>query len=558
MTSLRPTFPLLIPVLLALLVIIDLHEVSGESWWAGASCSSNTANFRRYRPSTPFGVITRVIPQRRWPRGADERIISPTSSMNPLLLDLRGGDSRYSATNDCYEYITVGIINFLHESVAGKQVPLIDEDGDESSASSTSTSTPTSYASAEELIMRFASTTCDIHCTLLGLPSASRYALIGEFQCKARTNQALSSYETISTLSDTSILLINAKYMKSNDDDLLEGIGRLIRGIERRVGGSCSRPRMVVYVRQEDGFSEEPRVLAEKALLLALSRKIQENGIINTLEDLERAVDIIVLPYSTDESIAASIISILDTDVENDLPLSMIQTLAHQVCASLLGTASTYDGHELISFQSVGIASVEDTSVYLSEDIDEEEGVVLSAVAQPEAARDDDNDSSHESLGNSRSPDAEGGEGNAASPQLQLKAGYDGDGNSDLFNESIQEEGAEDDQQQILLELNVITHRILSDCQDKMSVLEAKQDEVLLDPDNSMPILEFGRNAQSILEGAMDAFQDAIDAIAVGGGDVNGELEVHIEGKHPWMCMFSLVASSQQCFFISSRRRSPQ
>ena len=63
-------------------------------------------------------------------------------------------------------------------------------------------------------------------------------------------------------------------------------------------------------------------------------------------------------------------------------------------------------------------------------------------------------------------------------------------------------------------------------------MLEAKQDDVQLDPEKSIPILEFGQDAQSILESAADAFQDAVDGITKsGGGHVDDKLYAQFEGK---------------------------
>ena len=409
---------------------------------------------------------------------------------------------------------------------------------------------------------------------------------------------------------------MDSNALLSNDSALMDGVGRLLRGIQRRLlaageNGHGSRPQLVFYVREgeeeEDNSYSYSGIHSHEVLAAATSHDLEtmvddllrlallsgrgrgknrdgggdDGGAIETLEELEREVDIVVLPYTSDDGRlpvpdAGIISSPLLATPEKELPLSALRTLTSHVYAALLSDAgAASDGSDAeIEFDVVDVTSREDDDNVSAgpfegdEDYEEYEDEVEAlsdgVQKQPEGTGlydvnyDDDYyvDSVHESSAEFVAVDDEEQDEEddvaptvTSLPQQPQDVYHDHDNISDEEAEShgpmISDEPSpvlEEKIQDILVELETITRRIQLDCQGKMSNLEAKQDDVLLDPDKSMPILEFGRDAQNILEGAIDSFQDAAEAIVSSGeGDIDNDFDAQAEGKRAFLGSFSRV-----------------
>ena len=94
----------------------------------------------------------------------------------------------------------------------------------------------------------------------------------------------------------------------------------------------------------------------------------------------------------------------------------------------------------------------------------------------------------------------------------------------------IDEETHEFDPDLIFTELTAASRRILLECEEKMSDLEAKQDEFLLNSEEGMPILEFGIDVQAIIAYAIESFDQIVEKVTLGaavddaiGTQINGE-----------------------------------
>jgi len=442
---------------------------------------------------------------------------------------------------------------------------------------------------------------------LVGIPAvdggaAAAAALVGRFRITAGGRAARrSSCETIGTVSDVIVVVVDSNALRSNDSAFVEDVGRLLRGIQRRLfasgdenGHGGSRPQLVFYVREggeeeDSGYSysgitssqelsattHDPETMVEDLLRLALlSGRGQGNragggghdgDAIETLEELEREVDIVVLPYTPSDGgrlpvpDSEIISSPLLATLEKDMPLSALRTLTSRIYAALLGAdaAAASDGSDAeIEFDLVDITSRGNDGVWAGpfeegEDYEDYEDAVdaLSDGVQkhPDGSGlydmnydDDYYDDSiiHESSAgfvvvDDEEEDEEDGVAPTVTspPQQPEDVHHDHDNTSDEEAEShgpiVPEEPPvmEEQAQDVLVELDTIARRILSDFQGEMSILEAKQDDTLLDSEKSMPILEFGRDAQNILEGAIDAFQDAAEAIVRSGeGDIDDNI----------------------------------
>jgi len=67
-----------------------------------------------------------------------------------------------------------------------------------------------------------------------------------------------------------------------------------------------------------------------------------------------------------------------------------------------------------------------------------------------------------------------------------------------------------------------MSEELVSNSEESILWLESKQDEILLDPDTKMPILEFGADADRILQEASQCFdRDDIRDLAAGTVDTD-------------------------------------
>ena len=466
--------------------------------------------FSRRHPNRPFG-ITAAHPPARSSATHVEVMETPSpviddKKRNELgrYLSVRGGydeNVHESAEWDsCTAYSAVGIINLLPP----------DNQGD--------VGRNLAQHLEEELLPSLPShVENNDGPMIICLPNDSETsALVGNFagHSDERTSETtLASYETIGTVSDTIYILVQEGDGENNEASI-DGIASVLKGLARKIVGESDngpKPRLVIYI-QTPGANHQSYV---RYLLQAALAKLQEDNSESKWESmpaLQGDVDIVALPYKAETvaKMAATggiFASHSQSDAPKAVPMSSFEALATQLYRALSRSAAA-----AIEFYAV-------SSVSASVESDDE------TMSGPEAFAKDDRVGESDDVYN-----------DDASSELENEAPVEDD---DISVETESIDGTEPApldvpnepaRQMMLSELTGASRRILLECERKMGDLEAKQDEFLLNSDQGMPILEFGSDAQAIIDYAAASFEEKAED-ATGTEEIDDSIQRQIEGE---------------------------
>ena len=481
--------------------------------------------FSRHRRNNLFGIIPNHHPPLSSATHVEGRE-TPSSSVtdrhgNGLerYLSIRGGYDEDIAEiaewESCTAYSTVGIINLLppddREDVGNSLARRLEE----------------------KLLPSSSQVDDDAGPKLICLPSVGESsALVGTFGGnldESASDTTLASYETIGTVSDAIYVLVKEGGDKDNET-AISGIASVFKGLARSMGehsNNGSKPRLVIYI-QTPRADHQGSV---RYLLRSALAKLREGHSAlkwDSIPTLQRDVDIVALPYTAENiSEMATTGKMFASHVQNDsqkaVPLSSFETLATQVYHTLSGGVAA--GVEFHAVSSVSGTVVETDMVELT---DSEAFAESGALSEMDDINYDDVSSELES------------EGHAEYDGVSIEVdSVDGADPVPLDAPKGTAQSSPLDPKMLLAELTGASRRILLECERKMGDLEAKQDEFLLNSDQGMPILEFGGDAQAIIDYASASF-DEIAADATGTADIDDSIQAQIQGEKDMAGVFFL------------------
>lgn len=348
---------------------------------------------------------------------------------------------------------------------------------------------------------------------IFGLPRDEGISvLVGTFSPVSDdgAGERLAPYETIGTLCDTTFLLLDGS--EEGRDGEIDKIASFLNGIKRGVP-TGQRPRLVFYVQHhvDDNYNPQRYVTALlRSALARVSNKSGSDDLWSSIAELQRFADIAIIPYSQttlSEVVPAGKVFASQSDKyqPKNLPLSSFQMLAWQVYHALLPNSDNTDEIEFESLDASISANrdmVEAISTEQSE-ADYEEQIDGEAMDFVDVPSYDDDDVQEEEIMYSENS-------NDDTPVDEATNGFDPD--------------------MIFTQLTVASRRIMQTCEEKMSDLEAKQDEFLLNSEEGMPILEFGSDAQAIIAYAIESFDQSVQE-ATSGTAVDYAIHKQINGK---------------------------
>jgi len=349
-------------------------------------------------------------------------------------------------------------------------------------------------------------------------------ALVGTFvgpppsdsssEMQIQQQQVASCCEAVGTLSDVVFVLLPAHRSERGRDDgvdadmAVEALRSVLQGLARRMsggGGDGPRPRLVLYVCGNDNGNHHQRYA--KSLLASALTQLRDDRhadptfwVWRSVRNLQADVDVAVLPYSSssdtnDDEVAemAAAGKILASSVPGGpraVPLEAFPELVREVHRALTRGAEVQTA---VDFKFVG------GGWSVSEEMESDAEVLI------ESYGDEQDDSIEDEL---------------------------------VPDQDIPSEEVIMDNDEILSQLTAASRRILLECEGQLSALEAKQDDFLLNSEEGMPILEFGTDAQAVIEHALDSFDDAVDDLRASVGD-DEEMQVTIQGK--MICAASFI-----------------
>ena len=411
-------------------------------------------------------------------------------------LSIRGGHNdniAESAEGDsCTTYSTVGIINLA---------PPDDQED---------VGTRLARHLEEELLPSSSHADDGVGPKILGLPNVGETsALVGNFVGNSDESTSDAPYETIGILSDTVFVLMKEEDEEDNEASILvDGIASVLNGLARREGRDGSKPRLVIYIQSHADHQGYVRCLLRSAL--ANLQEDNSESEWDSISALQSDVDIVALPYNAQNvaQMAATgkiFASHSQSDAPKAVPLSSFEALATQVYRALSRSADAG-----VDFHAVSALSEIDELSDL-ETIDESVGVGdADDDASPDVEREAPAECDHIGVETELLHDAE------PAPLDTSKE----TANHRLFDSAM-----------VLSELTGGSRRILLECERKMGDLEAKQDEFLLNSDQGMPILEFGGDAEAIIDYAAASF-DEIAEDATGAVEIDDSIQAQIEGEN--------------------------
>ena len=431
-------------------------------------------------------------------------------------LSIRGGHDEITGEStdwkSCTAYSTVGIINLLPP----------DDQKD--------VGTTLARHLEEELLPT--SLSCDDDNAgpkLICLPSVGGEpsALVGNFggSSEGSTSDAstLASHETIGTVSDT-VYVVTKKGDEKDNDAAMDGIVSVLQGLARRMDGNSSnesKPRLVVYIQNHADHQDYVRYLLRSALAKLSVDDSKSKW--DSISALQRDVDVVVLPYSADNVVEMAatgrmFASHRQNDAPKAVPLSSFEALATQVYQALSRSAATG-----IEFHAVSAVSKNNELSDIDEVTNSEAFAESGAVGETDDMNYDDAPSELESENPVEYDDI--------SAETESVDGAD-DGAKPVPLDAPKETARSSpvDPDMILAELTGASRRILLGCERKMGDLEAKQDEFLLNSDQGMPILEFGSDAQAIVDYAAASFEK-VAADATGAAEIDDSIQAQIQGE---------------------------
>ena len=329
-------------------------------------------------------------------------------------------------------------------------------------------------------------------------------------------------------MSDTIYVLVKEGNDKDNET-AISGIASVFKGLARSMGehsNNGSKPRLVIYI-QTPRADHQGSV---RYLLRSALAKLREGHSAlkwDSIPTLQRDVDIVALPYTAENiSEMATTGKMFASHGQNDsqkaVPLSSFETLATQVYHALSGGVAA--GVEFHAVSSVSGTVVETDMVELT---DSEAFAESGALSEMDDINYDDVSSELESEGHAEYDGVSIEVDSVDADPVPLDAPKGTAQSSPL------------DPEMLLAELTGASRRILLECERKMGDLEAKQDEFLLNSDQGMPILEFGGDAQAIIDYASASF-DEIAADATGTADIDDSIQAQIQGEKDMAGVFFL------------------
>ena len=546
----RPASRLL---LLALLASLACAHPLRPSPFGRARCCATALAASTGTTSTPSTSRT-CRTGRRSTLAPDARGARETAPEARRLLGVpRGGDTDLAVGGHdwvaCNDYALIGLISFLQ-----------DGRGDPSRDGGKGKGAPVGGGRASTAVGRLvseflcgSSSRSRVHCRMLGIPAAPGPAVLrGTFRGRPGTHEAWSFYDVVGGLCDATVIAIDVQSLGTAE--VIAGLACLLRGMQRRVDDGPT-PRLVLALRDAEGDAEgyvatstrqQKQKLGEEIIALVYREIVGGGASAAELEEeLRDLVDLRVVNYECGNggwngdgvlraaglSLDAGRGQLPETSVrrKKDVPLAGIERLATGLYSSLLvrpvtagvaepnesGSHLVHFDHALIEIDAFpdpvegqSIGGYEDRAhpkrgeetVYEMQQGDagagmdvlpagKEEADLQMEPSRTETRLKDLSDSSstqdHEATINAKEKEAT----SVAWPNLSESRG----GSIALINETLQSASS----------------RIIATAEKKMTNLAAKQEDNLLDPNKPMPILEFGSDAQRILEDAEAEF-DAI------------------------------------------------
>ena len=325
--------------------------------------------------------------------------------------------------------------------------------------------------------------------------------------------EKMASYETIGILCDTTFLLLGGS--EEGRGGAIDKIASFLNGMKRRVGGGPAgqRPRLVFYVQHHENDDDNPQRYVTALLRSALARISNESAsdaLWSSVAELQRFADIAIVPYSREtlsEVVATGKVFASQSEKyqPKDLPLSSFQVLARQVYHALLPNSHNADEIEftVLDASISAVHAVEDATILDQSETEHGQEIDLTESNDEDVPSYNDNDNIQEDeLMDSENP----------------------------YDDTPIDETNEMDLGKIFTQLTAASRRIMLKCEAKMSGLEAKQDEFLLNSEEGMPILEFGIDVQAIIAYAIESFDQIVEKVTLGaavddaiGTQINGE-----------------------------------
>ena len=432
----------------------------------------------------------------------------------PFSLHVRGGE-RISQMED---YATIGFVNLMSPA----EVPGMN------------THTPNSSAGQilleknGSLLKSILTNWIDSEVTENGMESGAIVAIphttlfedFGKFsRGRIKSQDYGAVLETMGCLVDSIFLLYN-----SNLNDRHTYIARLLKGFERQkqrvLPSGRSKVVNIFFMADGDDAVREVEALKEAIVEYEGDEGKEQWGIDVHVISFEKEVLKGIEGGNCNHENVIDEISKIDFEKSQngDISIEIFQHLVQQIHSSLAREPSA----SKFEFDSVvfGIKDeVIEAQVFMDDDSGNEEQKVISAARNEPSSEESMNDSLHhrvESLSDANEATESQIEVRQQQPILNSMPSEVGElqiENSATEHVTTLNDNKEVEDPNLAIEryqdlLKVSLEELLSKARERIEKLETKQDEILLNPALSMPILEFGTDANLIFKEALDFFEE--------------------------------------------------
>ena len=452
------------------------------------------------------------VPKKGFLPSINSNRISRTTK--PFSLQVRGGQL-ISQMKDTKEYATIGLVNLMSQGEVSSTDPSLSSDQILMEKEGSLLESILGDWIKLEVVENNMETGA-----IITIPHSTIVENSGDFsRGRIKSQDYGAVLETMGCLVDSIFLLYN-----SSLSDRHTYIARLLKGFERQKQRvlSSGRSKVVNIFLIADGDDAVKEVKALKKAILDY-----ENGEGSELW----GVHIHIIPFTKEEVIEGfeedicnhqslmkkiwgSKISQLDFDEsqDGDISIEIFQHLVQQIHSSLRREKSAFK----FAFDSVTVGIkdkvFEEAEVFINDDngneVDDVVSVTINTPGGKELMKDKIETSSD--FNEAAISDAEGRQQQQTSDSIpeieQLRTEDSAPENVRTMSDKKEVKNPNTSTEKYQGFLKVSSEKLLLKARERIQKLEAKQDEILLDPDSKMPILEFGSDAGSILKEALEYF----------------------------------------------------